>query len=200
MSDSPQSEVAIPEDARVTELRGLYDPELDFRKLAAEAEYFARGFRLVEKDDLIGVPFVVINATFREGYLDPVTKEKGDYVSLECVVADKEILEAPQTQAQLNHARAGTGPLGVYPSEPVVINDGSTGIRRSMVEVLSLAGDVKTGGDYDRPYQVWEKGSAEAEFGFSRGQTRALPYVALRGLRRSDYENEFGEATTFYFA
>jgi len=205
---SPDQSVALPDPAELAQLRDYYDPALDFRKLAMEASYYARGFRLIEKDDLIGIPFIVISVIYREGYLNPEHKIKGDYVSLECVTADRETMYSPQTRALMRKVRDDQGAnLTVYPNEPVVINDGGTGIRRSITEYLTEAGDIDPGGDpsderqFDRPYLMWARGAEEAAYGIDHHTDGTkLRYFAMRGLRRSDYENEYGPGTTHYFA
>src|SRR5580658_7466250 len=128
-----QTAVSLPArtGTALAELRTIYNPDLDFRKLAAETRLYTEGFRLITADDkyakdmLIGVPHIVVGLTFRDGYTDG--KIQGDYVSVEAVIADKGTMEAPQVRHQL------PSPLLVYPNEAVVYNDGGTGIRRELV-------------------------------------------------------------------
>lgn len=180
----------------------LYNPDLDFRKLVAETPkgFFSKGFRLVDKDDLIGVPHVVLTATYRPGYPDPETRKPGDYVSLEAVVADQELLSAVPVKSQL------PSPLTVFGNEPVIYNDGSTGIRRSITELLHDDGIIDVGPEkpgenrFDRPYQQWARGGELAEDGIRAvASGERFRYTALRGLRVSEYENDYGPARTFYF-
>src|SRR5215472_4045690 len=118
MADTP-ADLALPAEspAQIDFFRSVYDPDLDFRKLASEATYFTRGFRLVEKDDLIGVPHVIISVTYREGYVTE-TGIKGDYVSVEAVTADAATLDSPQVKSMTDSRE-----LAVYPNEAVVYND-----------------------------------------------------------------------------
>lgn len=178
--------------------RSLYDPDLDFRKLAAEAQYFTRGFRLVDKDELIGIPHIVIAVTYREGYLRD--KIQGDYVSVEAVVADRETLDSPQVRSMAGDL------ITVYPNEAVVYNDGGTGIRRKFTEDFHTQGLIDVGGKstddrrFDRPYSLWADGAGLAQAGITvdvNGEKYRM--FALRGLRRSDYESPFGPAHTHYF-
>lgn len=214
MSDIPQNDavepgtdVAVADSNDLSALRNLYDPALDFRKLALEAAYFSRGFRLVDKADLIGVPFIVINVTYREGFLSPDKKVLGDYVSLECVVADSDTLSAPQVRSLMRSLRADKGELlAVYPNEPVVINDGGTGIRRTITQVLMDDGLIDPGGSADdprradRPFSQWKAGADLAQYGIEADSNgRKFRYVAMRGLRVSEYESEYGPAVTYYF-
>lgn len=178
---------------------GLFNPDLDFVKLAQTATFVSRGFRLVEKGDLEGVPFVVVNATFRDGYI--TDKIQGDYVSLECVVAVKDVLNSAQVKAQ-----TGGREISVYPNEAVIINDGGTGIRREMVELLHNSGAINVGGDandprrFDRPASMWADGKDAAYAGFSLLPTgEKFTYFAMRGTRRSEYDSPYGPAVTWYF-
>lgn len=203
--ETPEStEVATTEEG-VLEFRMLYDPALDFRKLALESEYFARGFRLIEKDWIKAVPFGCCSVTYREGFIrDNV---QGDYISLEAVVADKETLDMPQVRLGYAEAHEGVTDLYIFPNEPVVFNDGSTGVRRTITKLLHDTGTIDVGGKeddprrFDRPMSLWKSGAEEAQAGitaFANG--KPFRYFAARGLRRSDYESPYGPATTFYFA
>lgn len=182
---------------------GMFDPDLDFRKLLDKAAFgkvfVSRGFRLVEKEAMQGVPFFSVNATYRDGY--KVNGIQGDYLSLECVVADKDTLNSMQVRSQL------AGDLLVYPNELVVINDGGTGIRREITRLLHDNDVIDVGGDsedprrYDRPMSQWKSGADLAATGISVLPTgEEFRYLALRGLRKSEYENEYGPGTTWYFA
>lgn len=197
-------EVAVPESA--TESRMLdnvwsYNPDLDFKRLLLEAEYGSKGFRLVEnKSELIGVPFIVIGLIFRPGF--PRAGGEGDYLSLEAVIADKDTLNSYPIRAQLPKP---VEELAVWPNEPIVFNDGSTGIRRQMAELLHGAGLINVGkprkdeNPFDRPYQMWEAGAELATTGIVASPTgEKFRYVAPRGLRRSDYEWNDKPATTYY--
>jgi hypothetical protein len=174
----------------------MYNPDLDFRKLALDVAYVSQGFRLVSKEDLEGVPFVVKRVVYREGY--PRANQPGDYVSVECVVADRQVLETlPYSHDNLR----------VYPNEPVIFNDSGTGIRRTLTEGFEAYSLINVGparqdeNPYDRQYQLWMHGADAAQAGFTgedMGGKQAI-YLALRGTRRSDYESPYGPATTWYF-
>jgi hypothetical protein len=201
MPDSDNgAEVEVPESA--TDYRTQldvfgYNADLDFRKLALEAQYHAKGFRLVQKEQLIGVPHVIIGVTYREGF--PRNGAVGDYVSIEAIVADKDTLATPPVMAQLEL------PVEVYGNEPVVYNDSGTGIRRTLTELFHNTGLIDVGkakGDenpFDRAYQFWATGEDRATDGIKAGVNgEPFRYLAFRGLRRSDYESPFGPATTYY--
>jgi hypothetical protein len=211
MTDSDQvtpSEVAVPEsstDRRIAEVAFGYNPDRDFAKLAMEAQYHSRGFRLIEKSALIGVPHVIIGVTYRPGY-PRADKEPGDYVSIEAVIATKEILNSPQVVHMLRKEQ-GISPddLEVWGNESVVYNDSGTGIRRSLTELFHEIGVIDVGppksGEnmYDRQYQVWANGEDRATTGIVADLNgEPFRYTAWYGLRKSEYESPYGPATTYY--
>lgn len=199
----PDTGEMVPVDATETRALssiGLYDPDLDFRKLALEATHFAKGFRLVKKEQLLAVPHVILGITYREGF--PRAGSPGDYVSLECVVADKDTLHSGPVMASLP---VPPDQLTVYPNETVVYNDSSTGVRRQITELLATMGMINPGkanGDenkFDKPFQRWTAGDSIATDGIITDQNgEPFRYVAIRGLRKSDYEWEGQPATTWY--
>lgn len=203
MSESTEVAPVEAGSRDLEQFRTLYDPDLDFRKLLGESTYFSRSFRLIEKDDLIGVPLIVISLTYREGYSRKENDKTivGDYVSVEAIVADEQTLGMPQFRKQL------PATLNVFPNEAVIFNDGGTGIRRDMTKLLDDLGMIEVGGHadddrrYDRPYSLWKSGADLAQAGItvdSNGEK--FRYTAIRGLRKSEYESPFGPAETFYFA
>jgi hypothetical protein len=204
---SPSQEVTLTQPSaelatfdRATEF-ALYDPDLDFRKIIAEAgpdAYFTKGFRLVEKADLIGVPHAIVAATYREGHTRNGTR--GDYVSLEAIVADSDTLKSPPVAGQL------PSPLTVFPNEPVIYNDSGTGIRRDITEHLHNSGVIDVGpaiedfNRFDKQYQLWTSGAEYVIDGLSvYPDGSKFRYIAVRGLRVSEYEYEGGDAETYYF-
>lgn len=215
MADENGVDIATGEIVDATQARqaavSLYDynPDLDFRKLALESAYHAKGFRLVDKETLIGVPFIVTNVTYREGFPRPGAGP-GDYVSVEAVVADQSTLDQHPVKSQLPEN------LAVFPNEPVVFNDGGTGIRRALTQLYAsidppngpLINPGKAKGEenpFDRPYQRWQQGSELAELGISHDlMGKPVRYLAVRGLRKSEYDwqDEAGNphpAVTYYF-
>lgn len=212
------TEVAIPAGATATDertilaIRNMYDPDLDFEKLVIEAgsdAFYTRGFRLVDKDWLLGVPHAIIGVTYRPGFKNKDTGVVGDYISVEAVVASEGVLNSIPVKSQLPDE------LNVYPNEAVIYNDGGTGVRRKLTEVfqaLSLidVGPSRKKGEValDKPFSLWLAGQDTASSGIydyvnADGERKPFRYVALRGLRKSEYSNEYtpaGEtATTYYF-
>jgi hypothetical protein len=102
-------------------------------------------------------------------------KGKSDFVSLEAVTAD---------------------------DQAIVLNDGSTGIRRQVVAYLTAKGLIDPGrGDeggqdsrYDKPAAAWVKGGDQSAEGFP------VKLVASRGLRDSAYDYQGEIVHTFYLA
>lgn len=194
---TPEGQIAQLTPERALEALGLYDPDLDFRKLAAETRYFSKGFRLVSKEDLIGIPHIVTSVIYRPGF--PRAGTEGDYASVEAVIADAATLNAPQVRHQL------ASELTVFPNEPVVYNDSGTGVRRTFTELFTWMGLINPGSaarglsPFDKQYQLWDSGADLAATGIiADGNGEKFRYLAMRGLRRSDYESEYGPATTYY--
>lgn len=208
------NEVAITTDERLAALAGGYDPDLDFRRLALEATYQHAGFTLVSKSALKGVPFIILGVTFREGY--PMGDRVGDYVSVEAVTGGPADIKR----------NLGLGLLEEEPAigynELVVFNDGSTGIRRTIAEILHGKSMVNVGPSpedfeglksrFDRPFQYWimpESGQYAEVTEYSMAFTaesdgEKIKWLFRNGLRASDYQFEVGnkmqDATTWYFA
>jgi len=176
----------------------LFDPDMDFRKLALEATYRTQGFRLAEKDALEGVPHIVIGLRYHPGFTDK-SGIQWDYVSCESVVADAETLAMPQFELV-------PADLRVFPNQAVVYNDGGKGIRRSFTKMLHNAEVIDVGrgtgedDDFDAPFSQWASGAALAQDGIRAIDGKPFRYVVIYGLRRSDYENEYGPGTTWYLA
>lgn len=200
-----EAEVVQPgkELVNATEAReymaALYDPDMDFRRAALDAAYTAHGFRLVNKSELEGVPFIIKRIVYREG--KPRAGMKGDYVSVECIVADREILSDPIVATHLPA-------IHPYGNEAVIFNDSGTGIRRQLTmmceqhNLINVGKLVEGENPYDRQFQRWESGAEAAQEGFRADEDFGHRSIvrALRGLRVSEYVHpEYGEASTWYF-
>ncbi len=141
-------------------------------------------------DNLIGVPFLIENITFRPGDINIAPKGQPavyrDYVSVEALIH-------PDYQRRFKRSR-------------VVFNDGSTGIYRQIVAYLAARGYVTVSDT------VAEKApSNESRYDVSYSQPDrdgepnrpvdfAVRLYCPEGLRKSDYTNEYGEAETWYLA
>jgi hypothetical protein len=201
----------ISTDERETSLfDGSFNPDMEFKKLALEATYIHMGYTLVDKSMLVGVPMVVLGVTFREGI--PRNDRAGDYVSVEAVCGGRADLNRNIRLGVLDGSN-----LAIDPNEPVVFNDGSTGVRRQLVNVLHESGCINVGmpednenlkDRFDRPFQFWlpDEFVANAEIteksvGFHAMSTgEPLRFLFRNGLRVSEYEWAPGQmAETYYF-
>ena len=181
----------------------MYDRNAQsFDDLLAESHAEIPGWDLTKGDlldELEGVPFMITRATFRRGF--PSKKTKGlwlSYVSLECVIA---------SEAYLKRRRVNMEGKPFGPNDHVVFNDGSTGVQRDVVEFLETSGWIKLPDGpakgkmeesrFDAPPSQW----ADILVGDSHFTNDAtdpfleynvdLRLLAPRGLRSSDYENEY---------
>lgn len=175
---------------------------LDYASLANEAMDSVEGFDLVKGDakgTLIGVPFIIVGATYRPGIAQG--QRKANYVSLELVTADdKTLSDRLRAGRILNNRGEVVRELLVNPNETLVINDGSTGIARQVTEYLHLKGLINvgaipagtpTGGEmgtspYDRYFEEWPAG------GDAAGKGLSFLLKCPRGLRVSEYQNPAG--------
>jgi hypothetical protein len=136
-------------------------------------------------DALIGIPLVILHATFRRGDITPKDTEVArDYVSLECLIH-------PSHQHE-------------FARKYVVFNDGSTGIYRQVVaalyarELITVNEDLPESGEahstrYDVSFTVVDTDSVEF---------RNIKIFCPEGLRKSKYDNPGGggASTTWYLA
>lgn len=188
--------------------------QVSFSEAMAEADV-VEGSDLFTGDmlsQLEGVPFVILGGTFRAGFTREVKGQKyvGDYVSLEVLMGDDKSFAA----RGISLDGKAFSPLQI-----VRFNDGSTGVRRQMVNYLAAKGyiqvsdtpidEIGTAGgkmgdsEFDIPVSYWKDvtqgelrfntdGEAIYDFKIPRGLS------CPRGLRKSEYRNEFGDGITRY--
>jgi hypothetical protein len=187
-----------------TDIMRISQAELD----SSEEFYEIPGFGLVtDKKTVIGLPFSILGVTFQKPVKDKANEYgERDYVTLRCVVHD-----AAHIADALRRGLIPSGEAAYDPEERIVINDGSTGIRRQIVKMLHSAklidiGAIESEFSYDKPWTQWESFS-QSEFqgedevpGFTKNHNgNQLHIKARRGLRASVYSNEYAEdAVTFY--
>lgn len=168
------------------------------------------GGDLVKGDALTGVPFVTTAMTFRIGdYLSAVTKVRGAYVTVECVTGDARAFSKALRRGRIDEN------CPIDPDEEIIFNEGGTGAYRQAVHVWEGLGWLKLpdgpdGGPYgesrlDTPLSEWEITDHAVSTGVtSEGDRVFSAPVRLscpRGLRASEYENEYTkEGRTRYFA
>ena len=168
------------------------------------------GYDLVKDEallSLVGVPFKVTSVTFREGVQRKDVPYRDDYVSLELTVAPPEVLAATADRIATRRKAHELPVDGIARAEEqLVINDGSTGIYRQIVQYLDAknlinlpAGELegeKGSTVLDLPRSEWVAGADEATKGIDIG------LKCSRGLRFSDYNNPYGadKSRTWYIA
>lgn len=169
------------------------------------------GADLEKGAQLIGVPFCLVQVTFRPGLVNAKTGELMFYASLDAIVAPLDVIKRrlariPEENQEYAQDMAG---------EHVVFNEGGTGVYRQVIAYLESQGRIKINSElpregrsgesrFDLSPAGWEVDeSAELKLAEDGSPTLAFAVRLLcpRGLRSSEYENEYSkEATTRYFA
>lgn len=168
---------------------------------------------VIQKEQLIGIPIKVVSATFQ------VPAKGNGMVSLECYVGSAAAIRKNERRGTLGAFAKIDGELVVEPGEMIVINDGSTGIRRQLVEMLQKQGridvghekmteDGKLGGSrYDLPWcekkgdklvPVWKSFNTSIVQGPISVPYFTVGLILPKGFRPSEYENDQGENVTYY--
>lgn len=177
---------------------------IDFSAALNEGADRVRGSDLVSGEEnyelfrnLIGVPFAITRVVFRPGDVKRDGKiVMADWVSIEAVMAD----EAFMAKRKVSWEEL---PMQFWPSNSIVFNDGSTGIRRQVVEYLFQKGWIElpqplvTSGaagmhSFDLPVDKWVNvisGEITEMENDRHGYARNLSPVLIcpRGLRESTY-------------
>lgn len=179
---------------------------VSLRDLDQSDQYRIPGWDLVDnKDHLMGVPFFIVGVTFQMPVADKGRPAGSrDYVSCRAIVGDAEMLAEADERGWI------PGKLAFKPEERILFNDGSTGIRRDIVKILDSSGLIVVGNldnpnRYDLPWTEWDSFSQSAQQGenvvpeFSTNHRGNLFCIkARRGVRKSEYSNEYGDAVTYY--
>lgn len=167
-----------------------------------EDAYYLAGADLEKGDQMIGVPFMILGLTFRPGsYLRAGTEVNGDYVSIELLTGPQHQIDKAVRRGRMTADQAAW----FDPEERLVINEAGTGAYRQLVSQLETWGwivlpdgpaDGRLGDSrFDTPVSSWQ---LNPEIGEVRISSSGYPTVAYsvrivcpRGLRSSDYENEY---------
>jgi len=195
------SQLALPNSqAELDNPQALWD---------ADDSYSLPGVSEVDKSWLIGVPHVVVEATFW------VPKKGIGHCSVKAVIAPEDMIERALKRERirvLNNNRPMVDPL-----EYVVYSDGGTGIRRQCVTLLQAAGLIDVGhadmaeagklgeSRYDTPWPEWDRFDEST----MQGETEVPSFTknhaggqfkirVLGGLRDSEYDD--GESVTYYWS
>lgn len=152
---------------------------------------------------LVGVPFIITRVTFHDGIQTKGSPYRSDYVSVELRVAPASFIAARLAAGRLTAEAASK----VEPGEMLVVNDGSTGVYRQIVqylaakELITLPEGAEEGekGEtiWDLPRSLWEEGADDATKGID------VALRCARGLRFSEYSNAYtgdDKARTWYLA
>ena len=174
-----------------------------FQSLVGDADVVAGGTLEKEKDNLIGMPFVITSITIRDGLRSAKTNNITNYVSLEAVIADRPTMAKALQRGLINQGQANL----FDPEESIVINDGSTGICRQVIAWAHSKGYInvpegpETGGAGETRYDAYWGTWADNNTGEAGSYRIELdrPLYCPRGLRLSTYENDYSpDGATYY--
>lgn len=174
------------------------------------------------KEGLVGVPFVITKVTFQlpDEQLNADNDVK-DFVSLEAQIAPEEYIDQNAQAGWIPNIANYQGWIDSYhmrADEFIVINDGSKGIRRQIVQALDNSGLIDIGdkaglpSDFDKPWEQWES-FEQSEKRERDGVTTLVPSFTkgshgddlvmpvLRGLRKSKADDApAAYSYTFYLS
>lgn len=204
-------EITVVEN-RETDIVPAVAPDTDlmnvsYADLKNSDMYQIPGWDLVDnKDQLLGVPFIIVGVTFQMPVADKARPAgKRDYVSCRAVIGDPDDLNEALERGWIpNNA------LAFKPEERILFNDGSTGIRRDIVKILHTAQLIDVGHEddpnrFDLPWTEWNSFSQSAQQGenvvpefITNHRGNLFTLRARRGLRKSEYTNEYGDSVTYY--
>jgi hypothetical protein len=174
------------------------------------------------KEGLVGVPFVITKVTFQLPD-EELSKDNDvkDFVSLEAQIAPESYVQQNALSGwipNIANVQGWIDSYGMRPDEYIVINDGSKGIRRQIVEALHNSGLIDIGertgvpADFDRPWSDWEDFSQSEKRerdgivsrvpSFTKGSHGDdLVMPVLRGLRKSKADDApAAYSYTFYLS
>lgn len=168
---------------------------------------------VMQKEWLIGIPLKIVTATFH------VPAKGNGMVSLEAYIGSEQAIRKNLRRNSIAPEAMVDGQLIVEPGEYIVVNDGGTGVRRQILEMMETEGRVdlghpkmpKTGklgeSRYDLPWcqkkgdtlvPVWKSFATSVLEGEISVPYFAVELILPKGFRPSQYENEQGENTTYY--
>ena len=195
---------AIPE----WEVPGMYAGE-SWDSLTSQADEVF-GADLETAESLIGIPHIIILATFRLGdYQRPDLKIPADYVSFDIVTAPDEDIARARMRGKVSNDSHVMG------GEHLVWNASGTGAYRQFVSYLEarkliVLPDGPTGGEFgasrlDTPVGHWNIVTTITPQLDADGNYQSVAFpVRLRcprGLRKSEYANDKSrEGITYYLA
>lgn len=168
----------------------------------------------LERDSaaLMGVPFIIYKVVYR-----PKRSEKfeRDWVSVEMQIAPKQVVEQEIKRKRVPNVESLEG-LTVLPGSKVVVNDGSTGMRRQLTRVFHEKGIINVGGDpsmggkrFDRESAEWEECTQFEVFTDEDGTVREVPTIStwldgtplripIRHGFRASFSPDYPETPIYY--
>lgn len=165
-----------------------------------------------DKEQLVGVPFIITKIFFRDGkYMRSGESIPDDFVSVELVTAPADFKGWRKVYRKREAYPGIPTETEVGPDEQIVINDSSTGIKRQVVQYLHAKGLITVDNETPRDHSDLSGALGESPFDADRATLVAgaaeaekgieVRLVCPRGLRVSFYENDFTpEGKTFYLA
>lgn len=240
-TERPQTGVMLPPDtnpalAMTPDRAVVVEDDADWQDIAElSARYGAitfPGADIVPKLHLLGIPLVIVGVRFQA----VMRTERGwrDFLTLDTFIADRQTIQEQIDKGRVMksvgrdaEAHTNIDDLPVKPTQRILINDGSTGVRRQVVSLLDSLGlirvgheDEYTGRDANRRFDLawtqWEDAfpardivgtswfnAEDTEIPDFRSFSDGRPLIvgAPRGLTGSTYPNEYapsGFATTYY--
>jgi hypothetical protein len=141
-----------------------------------------------EKERLIGVPFAITKVTYHSDF----KKSDRGYVTLEGFIAPMHALQEAVSRGWIPDV-SSVSELLYKPGEKIKINDGSTGIRRDVTQILHNCGSIDVGtvterADFDRSWTEWNgwDGTQTAEEnGAKDPKTKEVEKIAIPCITRN---------------
>jgi hypothetical protein len=163
---------------------------------------------------LVGVPFIIYKVVYR-----PKRSElfERDWISLEMQIAPKAVVQQAIDRRRVPNVESLEG-LQVVPGEKIVVNDGSTGVRRQLTKAFHEKGVIDVGGDpsmgnkrFDREHTEWESCEQNELFTDDDGNVRKVPTItrwlsgkplriAARHGFRVSFSPDFPETPIYYLS
>lgn len=186
---------------------------------------------ITEKSLLQGVPHIITKLTWQSVRIDSDSDAQRGFVSVEATVGDEDALGkaikrlrvVSGTEAKRDGDKIRTlDEFALDANERIVYNDGSTGIRRQLVEWLNVNGIISIGDVHANDIESFGKTAADVPWSYwamtppttlLSEDDGALPVLVIdrfangepllieirKGLHPSRYDGPKGPALTWYF-
>lgn len=189
---------------------------LSFSELVGLNTHVIDGFTEVLKDEMLGVPHAITGMTFWMPKRNQDGSLQRGFVSCECTIGDANMLEAALKRGWIPN-KTSVDELLFSPNERVLYNDGSTGIRRQLVEILQNGKLLDVGGNgdrmrFDKPWTEWASFTQHTTQGTDKDgddvivpsfhetpEGNPLVIIVPRGLMKSSYSNDYTDDGVTYY-